>query len=43
MKKSRFGEYQIIGVLKGHAAGMTAVELCRMHGISDATCYYRSL
>ena len=39
MKKSRFSEQQIIGILKEHAAGMTAAELCRKHGISDATFY----
>lgn len=39
MKRSRFSEEQIIGILKEHQAGMTAVELCRKHGISDATFY----
>ena len=39
MKKSRFSEQQIIGILKEHAAGMTAAELCRKHGRSDATFY----
>ena len=39
MKTSRFSEQQIIGILKEHAAGMTAAELCRKHGISDATSY----
>ena len=39
MKKSRFSEQQIIGILKEHAAGMTAAELCRKHEISDATFY----
>lgn len=39
MKKSRFSDEQIIGVLKEHQAGMTAAELCRKHGISDATFY----
>ena len=39
MKTSRFSEQQIIGILKEHAAGMTAAELCRKHGISDATFY----
>jgi len=37
MKRSRFSEEQIIGVLKEHQAGMSAVDLCRKHGISDAT------
>jgi putative transposase len=39
MKRSRFSEEQIIGILKEHQAGMTAVDLCRKHGISDATFY----
>ena len=39
MKRSRFTEEQIIGVLKEHQAGMSAAELCRKHGISDATFY----
>lgn len=39
MKRSRFSQEQIIGVLKEHQAGMTAAELCRKHGISDATFY----
>jgi len=39
MKRSRFTDEQIIGILKEHAAGMTAQELCRKHGVSDATFY----
>ena len=39
MKKSRFSEEQIIAVLKEHAAGIGVAELCRKHGISDATFY----
>ena len=39
MKKSRFSEEQIIGVLKEHQAGLPVAELCRKHGISDATFY----
>lgn len=39
MKRSRFSEEQIIGILKEHQAGLTAAELCRRHGISDATFY----
>ena len=39
MKRSRFSEEQIIGMLKEHQAGMGAKELCRKHGISDATFY----
>ena len=39
MKRSRFSEEQIIRILKEHAAGLSAAELCRKHGISDATFY----
>jgi len=39
MRKSRFGQEQIIGILKEHHAGLSAAELCRKHGISDATFY----
>ena len=37
--KKRFTEEQMIGVLKEHEAGMKVAELCRRHGISDATFY----
>lgn len=36
MRKSRFSEGQIIGILKEHQAGIGAKELCRKHGISEA-------
>ena len=39
MKRSRFSEEQIIGILKEHQAGATASDLCRKHGVSDATFY----
>ena len=39
MKRSRFSEEQIIGILKEHQAGLSAKDLCRKHGISDATFY----
>jgi putative transposase len=39
MKRSRFSDEQIIGVLKEHRAGLSANELCRKYGISDATFY----
>ena len=37
--KKRFTEEQIIGVLKEADAGAKVAELCRKHGISDATFY----
>ena len=39
MKRSRYTEEQIIGILKQHQAGLSAKDLCRKHGISDATFY----
>lgn len=39
MKRSRFSDEQIIGVLKENEAGATVDELCRRHGISSATFY----
>ncbi len=39
MKKSRFSEQQIINILKQADAGIKVQDLCRQHGISDATYY----
>jgi putative transposase len=39
MKRSRFSEKQIFGILKEHQAGLGAKELFRKFGISDATFY----
>lgn len=37
--KSRLSDDQIIGILKEHAAGIAVADICRKHGISDATFY----
>lgn len=37
MKKSRFTEEQIVGVLNEHAAGAKISEICRRHGITETT------
>jgi putative transposase len=39
MKRSRFNEEQIIAILREQEAGAKTVEVCRKHGISDATFY----
>ncbi len=39
MKRARFTEEQIIGVLKEHEAGAKTADLARKHGISEATLY----
>lgn len=39
MKKSRFNEEQIIGILKQQEAGQKVVDLAREHGVSEATIY----
>ena len=39
MRKGRFSEEQIINVLKENQPGIRVVELCRKHGISDASFY----
>jgi putative transposase len=39
MKRKRFSEEQIIGILKEHEAGIPVSDLCRKHGVSDASIY----
>ncbi len=43
MKKSRFSEEQIIGMLKQHEAGVKTADVCREHGVSAATFYQWNL
>ena len=39
MKRARFTEDQIIGMLKKHEAGAKTADLARKHGVSEATLY----
>ena len=39
MKRSRFSDEQIIGILKEQEAGAVTADVCRRHGISEATFY----
>jgi putative transposase len=39
MKRRRFSEEQIIGILKEHEAGVSIADFCRKHGVGDASIY----
>ncbi len=39
MKRSRFSEEQIVGILKEQEAGQRTADVCRKHGISEGTFY----
>jgi putative transposase len=39
MKKSKFTESQIVSILASHEKGQKVIDLCREHGISQATFY----
>ncbi len=39
MKRSRFSDEQILGVLKEQEVGVVTADVCRRHGISEATFY----
>ncbi|MBA8882157.1 transposase, partial [Phyllobacterium myrsinacearum] len=39
MKQARFTDEQVIGILKEHENGLKTADVCRKHGISEATFY----
>jgi putative transposase len=39
MRRSKYSEEQVIGILKEHDAGISTAEICRKYGVSNATFY----
>ena len=39
MRRSKYDEEQIIGILKEHDAGLSTAEICRKYGVSGSTFY----
>ena len=39
MRRSKYSEEQVIGILKEHDAGFSTAEICRKYGVSNATFY----
>jgi putative transposase len=39
MRRSKYSEEQVIGILKEHDAGLSTAEVCRKYGVSNATFY----
>jgi putative transposase len=39
MRRSKYSEEQVIGILKEHDAGLSTAEICRKYGVSGATFY----
>jgi putative transposase len=39
MRKSRFSDEQIIAMIREHESGVKTADICRKHGLSDATFY----
>jgi putative transposase len=39
MKRNRFSDEQIIGMLQAHEVGVPVADLCRKHGVCDASIY----